>query len=272
MSLNPRVDLVLKKFFSAHECKELLLDFINSIVSETDQIEMLEVKNPYNQKSPRNENSSLNILAQNFKQKYLNIKIQLFSSEYYAQRALYHWAKLYTEELIPRHNYQNLKKTIEINLLNFNYLNEPTYHNIYQLLHTKSSQTLFDHLELHFIELEKCEDKTTTSLDCWINFLKKAELGEQHQLLKKLLEIPNFKKAFEILESLSLDTEERLKYETELKSLHDEELIIKSAEKKGEEKSRLEIAKNLFELGVELEIITRATGLPLEQLKKLQKK
>jgi len=46
--LNPKVDFAFKKLFGSEENKEILISFINSIISEENQIKSLELKNPYN--------------------------------------------------------------------------------------------------------------------------------------------------------------------------------------------------------------------------------
>ena len=49
--VNPRVDLAFKKIFGVEENKDLLISFINSIVSEKDQIVEVMLLNPYNPKN-----------------------------------------------------------------------------------------------------------------------------------------------------------------------------------------------------------------------------
>ena len=44
--INPRVDFAFKKLFGSEENTEILIDFINSIVSEKDKVTEIELKNP----------------------------------------------------------------------------------------------------------------------------------------------------------------------------------------------------------------------------------
>ena len=46
--LNPKVDFAFKKLFASPENKDLLISFINSMLSEDEQISDIELKNPYN--------------------------------------------------------------------------------------------------------------------------------------------------------------------------------------------------------------------------------
>jgi len=46
--LNPKVDFAFKKLFASPENKDLLISFINSMLSEEEQISNIELKNPFN--------------------------------------------------------------------------------------------------------------------------------------------------------------------------------------------------------------------------------
>jgi len=42
--INPRVDFAFKKLFGSVENKDLLIDFINSVISEADRVKDIEIK------------------------------------------------------------------------------------------------------------------------------------------------------------------------------------------------------------------------------------
>ncbi len=48
MLVNPRVDIAFKKIFGVEENKDILMALLNAIVSEEDQIDEVELLNPYN--------------------------------------------------------------------------------------------------------------------------------------------------------------------------------------------------------------------------------
>jgi hypothetical protein len=48
--LNPRVDFAFKKLFGSEENKDILISFINAIVSKKDQVVDVVLLNPYNNK------------------------------------------------------------------------------------------------------------------------------------------------------------------------------------------------------------------------------
>src|SRR5262249_38574015 len=141
------------------ENKDLLISLINSIVSEEDQVIDVELLNPYNPRNFRNDKLSiLDIKAKSHAGKRYNIEIQISDEADYDKRALYYWAKLYTEQLQKSDDYSVLNKAIGIHILNFtSILSTPTYHNRFQLLEVKSHLHYFKDIELHTIELTKFE-------------------------------------------------------------------------------------------------------------------
>ena len=118
--ISPRVDIAFKKIFGVEENKDLLISLINSIVGEEDQVSDVILLNPYNaQNFTRDKLSILDIKAQGLDGKRFNIEIQISDEADYDKRALYYWAKLYTEQLEVAEDYATLSKAIGIHILNF---------------------------------------------------------------------------------------------------------------------------------------------------------
>jgi predicted transposase/invertase (TIGR01784 family) len=277
--INPRIDFAFKKLFGVEENKDLLIDLINSIVSEKDKVKDLILKNPYNEKSSLNDKLSvLDIKAQDEKGNWFNIEIQIISQSYYEKRALYYWARIYNSQLEVGRNYDLLKKTICINILNFNCLDESDYHNSYKMYNTNTKRAFFDDIEIHFIELNKYDDVIASLLDRWVNFLKKADLYSKKYLPKELEEIPTIKKAVDVLERMYLSDEERELYEAGLKWFRDRNIEIKSAREQGieegigqgREQGMLLTIKNFLDI-LDNETISKKTGIDIEKIAKIRR-
>ena len=121
-NISPRVDVAFKKIFGVEENKDLLISLINSVVSAEDQISEITLLNPYNAKNFKNDKLSiLDVKAKGIDGKRFNIEIQISDEADYDKRALYYWAKLYTEQLkvIEAEDYSTLCKAIGIHILNF---------------------------------------------------------------------------------------------------------------------------------------------------------
>ena len=235
--LNPRVDFAFKKLFGSEGNSDLLISLINSIVSPEDKVARIEVKNPYNPKNfGKDKLSILDIKAQDEKGRWYNIEMQITDQEYYDRRALYYWSRLYNSQLQEGVNYDKLAKTIGINILNFNCLDEEGFHNTYKILNLKSGREFLDHLEIHFIELEKFQgdlSNVLTTLERWIVFLKRAHEFSRGKIPPVLADVDSISRAIQVLDTMGLDHEEREVYEAHLKWLRDQEMAIKTAHNKG---------------------------------------
>jgi len=165
-NINPRVDLAFKKIFGAEENKDLLISLINSIVSKDDQVSEVILLNPYNPKHFKSDRLSiLDIKATNQDGKKFNIKIQSSDEADYDKRALYCWAKIYTEQLKESEAYSKLSKAIGIHILNFTSIpNVEKYHNVFHITEKDTGFVYYKDLELHTIELKKFSDNSNEGL------------------------------------------------------------------------------------------------------------
>jgi predicted transposase/invertase (TIGR01784 family) len=294
-SITPRVDIAFKKIFGVEENKDLLISLINSIVSEEDQVSEITLLNPYNPKSFRNDKLSiLDIKAKGKDGKRFNIEIQISDEADYNKRALYYWAKLYTEQLKEAEDYANLSKAIGIHILNFTSIPESDkYHNVFHIVEKENGLKYFKDLELHTIELKKFADSVSnevsdviarmkTSLDIWVAFLTKYSLLDKDNLPEGLEENTGLKKALNVLEVMNFNEAEREDYENHLKWLQIQTNTIRNYELKGEQKGRTEglaegevrgikkIAINMLKANKPINEISEFTGLSQDAIAQLK--
>ena len=245
-NISPRVDIAFKKIFGVEENKDLLISLINSIVSKEDQVIGVTLLNPYNPKSFRKDKLSiLDIKAEGHDGKRFNIEIQISDEEDYDKRALYYWAKLYTEQLKVAEDYSKLSKAIGIHILNFTSIPEvDKYHNVFHITEKESGMLYFKDLELHTIELKKFTKdsneelsdiiaKVKNSLDMWVAFLTRYDLLKADNLPQALND-DSLRKAITVLDVMNFSPIEREAYEDHLKWLMIEASTVKKAEEKAE--------------------------------------
>jgi predicted transposase/invertase (TIGR01784 family) len=302
--ISPKVDIAFKKIFGVEENKDLLISLINSIVGEEDQVADVTLLNPYNPKSFKQDKLSiLDIKAQGVDGKRFNIEIQISDEADYDKRALYYWAKLYTEQLKSSQGYDKLSKAIGIHILNFTSIPETkNYHNVFHIKEKSNNLIYFKDLELHTIELNKFTSDTSeelsdlvskikTSLDVWSAFLTRNDLLKADNLPKEL-DDNNLKKALEVLNVMNFSSEERELYDDHLKWLMIEANTLKKAEnkareegigigeaigiKKGREEGREEgieqVAISMLKQKLDNSLIKSVTGFSQETIDKLKNK
>ena len=277
MRLNPRVDFAFKKLFGSEGNKDLLIAFINAVLPEEDQVASLTLKNPYSLKDFASEKTTiLDILALDTHGRHLTIEMQITDQLHYEKRALYYWSGIYCRQLGEGNQYDELKKTIAIHILNFNLMDETHYHNVYRIRNDASHKIAFEDFQLHTIELKKFTadlQHLKSALDRWVTFLTKAHEYSKNKIPIELKEDPAIEKAIEVLDTLYLEEDERAYYESRLKWLRDEEAAISKAEYRGRIKGksegkaegkaeeRLTIAKKLLASGMTLDQVMGLTGL-----------
>ncbi len=273
--INPRVDFAFKKLFGSEENKDLLMSLINAIVSEDEQVVEVELKNPYNLADYQaGKMSILDIKAKSGSGRWFNVEMQISEDYNFDKRAIYYWAKLVTEQLSEGMMFKELKKTISINILDFNFIpNNQEVHNCYKIINTATGKDdrLHDIFELHYVELRKFTKEyhqINSALDRWTTFLTKADKLDKNDVPKELASDLAIVKAITAVDRM-FDEEERLTYEIRMQSLADVESKIASAEEKGLEQGREEgihqaskaIALNMLNKDIDIETISEVTGL-----------
>lgn len=288
--VNPRVDIAFKKIFGVEENKDLLISLINSIVSKEDQVLGVTLLNPYNYKNFKDDKLSvLDIKATGHNGKRFNIEMQMTDQEDYDKRALYYWAKLYTEQLEESGKYSTLSKTIGIHILNFSCIKDnEKYHNIFDLKERETGVKCFEDIELHTIELPKfgSDDaegmnelllRVKDALGRWIAFLTKNNLMDQDNLPDGLND-QNIKKALDVLRKMNFTKQEREVYENHLKWMRDEASAIETAEKRalaigreeGREEANMLTVKRMLVAGLPADFISEITGFSKDQINSIK--
>jgi len=240
----------------------------------------LTLRNPFSSKSYiQGKLVVLDIRAVDVSGRHYNIEMQITDQLHYEKRALYYWSDMYAKQLSEGATYSELKKTIGIHVLNFNLMDETAFHNRYYVTNHASQKRAFQDLELHTIELVKFErgmGEIRTKLERWAAFLTKAYTLKESASSPTMTD-PEVQKAMQVLETLSLDEDERLVYDGQLRWLRDEEAGLEKSfyegkiegkmegllegELKGKQEGKLEIAREMAAAGINPAMIRRMTGL-----------
>lgn len=275
--LDPKNDFVFKRISGSEENKDILLAFLNRTFMEAGEPPLTEIvlMNPYTDKdSPRDKQSIFDIQAKTAEGKLINVEMQLFNKYDNEKRTLYYWSKQYAGQLEEGQSYKRLRKCVTINILNFSILPNYRYHSVFHLREDHSGITLIDDIEIHIMKLSKLNTQNIPNeggLLNWLLFLK-SEDTTNWEVLK--VNEPALGKAMTALEYLSQDAEARRLYEMRQKALHDEASMLEGARTEGESignlKGKMEVAANLINMGMDVPAVSKATGLPVEELNKLK--
>ena len=273
--LSPKVDFVFKKIFGSEENESVLISFLNATLKPKKEIISVDLKNTDIEKEYlKDKFSKLDVKATTSNKEIINIEIQLVDQYNMTQRTLYYWSKMYEEQMEQSDNYRKLSRTVCINILNYNYLDNDRLHNIYRLKEIETNEELTDICEIHFIEIPKLRHldlkDEADMLEVWVEFLRDPE----SEVIRSIETINNdVKKAKDKLYKLSQSKEDRELYFLREKSIRDEISALSKAKEEGiqtgAKNKELEIAKNLLDI-LDDDTISLKTGLSLEEVKFLR--
>ena len=255
--LDPKMDFVFKNIFGSEKNPKILISFLNATLKPKYLITAVEIKNTdLNKDYIEDKFSRLDVKATTSNDEVINIEIQLKNEYNMIKRSLYYWSKLYSEQLNEGEDYNLLKRTICINILNFKYLKTRKFHSAYRLK------------EIYFIEIPKLEEGTDEKdmLVNWVEFLKDPESEKVRSLEMNIEEI---RQAKDELIRMSNDDTQRQIYEMRAKTLKDKVSALNEAERKGAKNKAMEIAKSLLDV-LDEKTISLKTGLSIDEIKNLK--
>ncbi|MHC1682270.1 MAG: Rpn family recombination-promoting nuclease/putative transposase [Clostridiaceae bacterium] len=277
--LDPKVDFVFKNIFGSEKHPQILISFLNATLKPQKLITHVEIKNTEVQKQYIEDKfSRLDVKATTSNEEIINIEIQLKNEYNMIKRSLYYLSKMYEEQLNEGEDYNLLVKTVCINIVNFKCLTTKNFHTAYRFKEINTNEELTDIQEIHFIEIPKLEDNRDEKdmLVAWTEFLKNPESERVINLEAKIKEI---KEAKVELARISSDETQREIYEMREKTLKDKVSALNQAERKGmeiglkegERNKAIDIAKNLLNFGMDIDTISKSTGLSIEEITLIKK-
>lgn len=285
MRLDPKNDFIFQLLFGKQDNKDILIDLLNAVIMREGKDRITDIESVENKKLDAerimDKTCVLDVKARGNDGTIYNIEMQLTDKKNMGLRTTYYWAKMFVEQLKSGDKYQNLKKTITINILNYDiFPKTERFHTTFHIREDEQDFILTDKLEIHFIELNKFrslrgERKITDPLHQWLMFLDEKD-EEILEVLK--MSNPAIDRAEKILEWLSADEETLVTYRLREQSLHEQASMIADAKeegikegiKEGEKKGKIETAKAALMKGVEIDFIAQITGLPLETIQQLK--
>lgn len=293
-----KIDFAFKQLFGTEGNEPILRALLNAILKLPDeqQIDSLTIMNSeLFREHEEGKKSVLDIYAKTEKGEFINIEIQVADKYDMKKRTLYYWSRIYGAQLKKNESYAEMKKTITINILDFDLLPETErYHSTFRLYEDEEKFLLTDMLEVHFVEMRKLLrlwEKQAINLqknekERWLLMLEADDRDDIRRELEAIaMKDPVMKQAFAQWEDLSRDEKTWIEYETRKKAIHDEQSAVKEAEirqqrareeglaqgrTEGERQKVTEVAKNLLAMDITVEVVAKATGLSMEEIDKLK--
>jgi predicted transposase/invertase (TIGR01784 family) len=281
--LKVKNDFIFQKIFGQNEHKEILISFLNAVLALEAEQKLTDIEIIENTRLKKDHIDDklgiLDIRARTMTGEQFNIEIQLINQYNMDQRALFYWSKLFSEQLKEGQPFQLLKKTITINILDFDYIHIEPYHSVFHLWEdAHQGCKLTDILEIHFLELpkfRKARPDLSKPLDRWLIFIEDSPKEVREMAINK---DPIIAKAEELLERLGSLDEVKRYYEAREMAIHDEVTRITGAKAEGEAEGitkgkleeKLDTARKMLAKQMPEELIIEITGITGEELRKLK--
>ena len=235
LAVRPKVDLAFKKIFSENE------KILKALISAALDIPIADIQDM--------QLGNTEILPQDLSNKFcrldlkvtmrgrvVDVEIQLNNHGHFQNRALFYWARLFSESLESGNDFKLLPETIVISFINFDLFGCSGYHSQFVLKETVRNEVLTDKLAIHFFELTKLpkEIDKNKKIEPWLKLIG-AETEEE---LKELYELENaesdeLKEALDYVKKLNADEQFKRQLEMRETALLEETSALSFAEDKG---------------------------------------
>ena len=271
-----RNDYAFKRVFGVEENKDVLQDLLECILDiPPENIAGLELLDKELHKDSISDKTGvLDVKLRLKNNTIIDIEIQNTWNSEFVQRTIFYWAKMYTENLKTSEVYTKLPKCITINIVSEGFDLNNLIHSEYNVVETHINDRLSDELEIHFLNLAKVkeqqesfeQDEKKKKLYNWLKFIKTDNLEVRKMLAQ---ESPMMTKANATINIMEMSPKEKWLYENRMKYEHDKASWKHVGYQEGVHQNKLETAKNLLAMNFPIENIAQATGLSLEEIKKL---
>jgi predicted transposase/invertase (TIGR01784 family) len=284
--INPFTDFGFKKLFGTEFNKELLIDFLNQVLSGKEYIQDLTYLNTENLgNTERDRKAIFDLYCENEKGEKFIIELQNVKQQYFKDRSIY-YSTFPIQSQAPKGKEWDyyLKAVYTIGILNFSFPDQSSEERFFreiQLIDKQTTEIFYHKLTFIYLEMprfKKNEDDLETQFDKWMFILK--NLNQLQDRPVKLQE-KVFEKLFSEAEVANLNSKDMREYEESLKVYRDNYSVMKTAKeearKEGREEGRqegqieakLKVAREMKKEGLSIDLITKVTALPKEQIEKL---
>jgi predicted transposase/invertase (TIGR01784 family) len=278
---DPLNDFLFYKIMGEKGDEVQLLGLVNSVLGKTGDdrftaVEIIENKS-FTPEVIGNKASILNVRAVLQAKTRVNIEVQIRNRHNMERRSLFYWSKEYVKSLKAGQDYRELPDVIAINIVNYDFPPVRDFHTQFHLREDRDHDLLLtDALEIHFINMveyrKQGKEKILDNPLCrWLAWL---DAGSPPEVVAEVVKMDSaIQTADERMVYVTGDDEAIRAYEMRQMGLSDYNSSMNYAREKGHAegmaKVRIEDACNLKALGVSIDIITKATGLPPEEIEKL---
>lgn len=274
--INPFTDYGFKKLFGEEPNKDLLLDFLNELLKEEqgEIVDLTYLKNEHLSTSDIDRKAIFDLYCENEKGEKFIVELQKSKQNFFKDRTVYYSTFPIREQAKRADWNYELKAVYTIAILDFVFSEDKDDSDKFRydikLTDQETKKVFYDKLTFIYLEMPKFNktvDQLETRFDKWLYVIRNLNrLDKVPEKLKERI----FEKTFEVAEIAKFTPDQVRSYEDSLKYYRDLKNSLDTAKEEGKVEEKEEIAKNLLDNNVDIEIIVKSTGLTKEQIEKLK--
>ena len=280
-------DEVFKLVFGRESTKDVMIEFLNQVIPDRKIIDLEFIDKEMHPVERDAKGVVYDMFCKTDTGARIIVEVQRRKQPFYPERALYYSTFQIQRQVEAGADNYNFLPVYVINILNFKMDDEhPDVKTVYRLYEERSHVLLTERVTFIFIELPKF-NKSIDELDgnildgMYFCFKNMGTLKERPEVLKHQV----FQKIFEVTEIYNMDEVTREKVIHKMTTERDLRNQIAYARQEaidegraeglaeglaeGRAEANLESALKLKELGVAMEVISKATGLSIGEIEKL---
>jgi len=288
--LNPYTDFGFKRLFGEEANKDLLIDFLNALLPEHHQINMLEFRNVEQLGLIAEERKAIyDIYCEAENGEHFIVEMQKAKQRWFKDRALFSVTFPMRAQAMPGKGWDfRLPMVYFIAVLDFLYDEKEEIQKFQRdvSLKDQDGEEFYKKLKFSFLQMPlftKTESELVTRKDKWCYFLKNLTDFDQ---IPAILREPIFEQAFATAEFSRMSRDELRVYEANERIYWDNYAVMKTAIEDGEARGetrgrakgraegkaegRVEIARNMKNEGFEVAVIVKMTGLSPKEIEQLE--
>ena len=289
--LPPSDDRVFKLILTSPEAKPVLIDLISSIIKRP--VVDVVVRNneiPPEDTQEKAERLDVNCYIDDNSQVDLEMQASRIEEDSDGQhrnlkgKSVYYLCDLHSSQPAKGiRRYDTLARTYQVTFCSYTVFPErKSYLNSFSLRHDEDNEQLCNAIQVVYVELSKLQEiikksvGDMTDLEKWAVFFRYADEPFHRETVNKVIASKEvLQMAGNLLMSISQDERERAVFRSRRMYQTDMQSNLATAEdrgeRRGERKSRIEIARNALQMKMSVADIAKLTGLSHDEIESLRK-
>jgi predicted transposase/invertase (TIGR01784 family) len=280
--LPPTDDRIFKTILTSPEAKPFLMKLIAGLIGRT--VVDVTVHNnelPISDTREKGERFDVNTKIDDGSQVNLEMQASRMEEDRDGEhnnlkaRSIYYLCDLHSSQPSKGvRRYDKLVQTYQVTFCSYTvFPNRNEYINSFSMRHDVDNELLHDAIQTVIVELSKLENiikkpvEMMTDLEKFSVFFEYADNPTYRETINKVIESEEvLTVASNLLMSISQDERERAIFRSRKKFQMDHASDIATAEDRGRQEERIEMAKKMIKRGIPIEYVIEDTGLTIEQI------